>query len=145
MFVKGLIWTRHTCVDIIVVKYWQKSFPNLFLCIWGSIIFITSFFYQKCYMSHFLIYKFVCMIWLLFKYFLNIFLYLCVSEAIWVSFWSIKGIIWKFMVYFTLVIFSVTSFFSGENCIFRTFILEFKPLPAKNPWHVIYCWIWNFK
>ena len=43
-------------------------------------------------------------------------------------------------------------YFSDIQCyviFFReniwTFIFEFKPLPAKKPWHVIYHWIRNFK
>ena len=43
--------------------------------------------------------------------FFTILLYLCVLEAIWVLFWTMGGIISKFMVYFTLVVFNVKSFF----------------------------------
>ena len=51
----------------------------------------------------------------------------------------------KIYGYFTLVIFNVTSFFSVKMGYFWTFILEFKTLPAKTPWLVIYRWIQNFK
>ena len=60
-------------------------------------------------------------------------------------FWSMKGITWKFMLYFTLVIFSVMSFFSGENCIILDLYPWIQALTQKKPWHVIYFWIRNFK
>ena len=56
-----------------------------------------------------------------------------------------EGIIWKFMMYFTLKILNVTSFFSVKMGYFLTFILEFTPLPPKKPWHVIYHYIRNIK
>ena len=37
------------------------------------------------------------------------------------------------MIYFTLVIFNVTSFFSVKMGYLWTFILEFNLLPTKNP------------
>ena len=36
-------------------------------------------------------------------------------------------------------------FFPVKMAYFWTFILQFKSLPAKKPWHVIYCCIRNFK
>ena len=65
--------------------------------------------------------------------FLTIFLYLCVLEAIWVLFWTLKGIIWKFMLYFTIMIFNVTSgFFWWKWGIHGTY-LELKSFSKKTP------------
>ena len=127
-----------------LILYW---YPKLLLCIWCSIFFKTQFFYQKCYMWQFLTYKFVCMIWLSRKYFLYYFLMpMCIRSYLRFV-WNMKDIIWKSMVYFTLVIFNVTPFFWWKWGVFGS-----SPSPAKNHGmlytiglkHLNRLWISNF-
>ena len=82
-------------------------------------------------MWHFLIYNLVWVIWLSYQDFPYCFLYLSVLEAIWVLFWTMKGIIWKFIAYFTLVIFNVTSYFFVK--IYGPLSLNSNPYLQKNP------------
>ena len=109
----------------------------MLLCIWCSIFFVTPFFYRKCYMWHFLISLYV---WFDFcvSIFFNIFLYLCVLEAIWVLVWTMKGIILKIMVFFTLVIFNVTSFFSMKMGVFLDPYAWIQPLTHKKTPGMLY-------
>ena len=65
--------------------------------------------------------------------FLTIFFYLCVLEAIWVLFRTMKGIIWKFLVYFTLVIFNITPFFRWKWGTFGPLSLNSTSYPQKSP------------
>ena len=134
IFAKGLIQTSHAYADTLVVLLWYYICGAYFLLLLN--FFMKNVVYDKSW--HIRLY-----VWFDFhvNIFFFIFLYLCVLEAIWFLFWTMKDMIWKCMAYFTLM----TLFFSVKMGYFWIFILEFKPLPLKKPWHVINCWTRNFK
>ena len=112
IFAKGLTWTRYIYVVTVVILTGELSKPVFAHLVLN--FFITLFFIKNVTCDIFW-YISLC-VWFDFRVFVlvTIFLYLCVLEVIWVLFWTI---IWKFMVYFTLAVFNVTSFF-GENWLF---------------------------
>ena len=115
------------CSGIIMIEELSKPV----LVYWCSIFLITPFFYQKCYMLPLLMYKVVCMIWRSLKYFLYYFLVFMFIRR-WVLLWTMKGLIWKFMVYFILVIFDVVSFLLWKLGIFGHLTMNSNPYPQKK-------------